>query len=130
MTRVLQQCRHRQVHCALSILFPQVGKLSQKQSPTSPVRFSQRFTCCGIAPGLGETRLFWIYARPRFLEGVSCDPSWQCLALGGTGLPRDGEPLGQVQLRSASAPQPEGVLSSYKFTGAPPWQSSLLKKYL
>lgn len=87
MTRPLQHSLHRQVHSALGILFPQLVKLSQKQSPTSPIRFPQRFAHSGIAPGLGETRLFGVYASPRFLEVVSCSP----VALRGNAWPRVGQ---------------------------------------
>lgn len=136
MTKALQQSLHRQVHSVLSTLFPQLVKSSQKQSPTSPTRFPQRFAPCGIAPGLGETGPFGVNASPRFLEGVSCSPG----APRGSASPRVGQDfpgMGTLSSRCSSdmlvflnLSMTEGALSSYKLKGAPPWQSSLLKKYL
>lgn len=103
----LQQSLHRQVHSALSSLFPQLAKSSQKQGPTCPIRIPQRFAHSGVAPGLGETRLFGGLHKPQGSGGGElqpCDPSWQSLALGGTGLPRDGDPLRQVELGLPALP--------------------------
>jgi len=74
MTRALQQSLHREVHSASSLLFPQLAKLSQKKSSVSCIRYPHRSAHSRIAPGLGETRLFWVYANPRILKGINCSP--------------------------------------------------------